>query len=85
MYEIGWNKQISYVIAYSGEEVQDVTWRYTSKHKEALTRRQRCSEEELVTALMELRKERQKVLTESRRKYLTNRLLEELCELMVEK
>ncbi|KRT86133.1 hypothetical protein AMK59_821, partial [Oryctes borbonicus] len=85
MYENGWNKKVSYVIAYSGEEVQDVTWRYSSKHKEVLTRRHNCTEEELLKTLMELRNERQKNLSESRRKYLTMRLLEELCELIVEK
>ncbi|GJQ78291.1 hypothetical protein Trydic_g22132 [Trypoxylus dichotomus] len=85
MYETGWNKKVSYIIAYSGEEVQDVTWRYSSKHKEVLVRRDRCTEEELVKVLMDLREERQKNLSESRRKYLTKRLLEELCELMVER
>lgn len=40
---------------------------------------------ELVDALMKLREERQKKLSESRRKYLLNRLLAELVELMQEK
>lgn len=85
MYENGWNKQVSYVIAYSGEEIQDVTWRYTSNHKEVLTRRTKCTEGDLMKALLELRSERQKNLSESRKKYLVKRLLDELCELLVEK
>lgn len=72
-------------MAYSGEEVQDVTWRYTSKHKEVLSRRHNCTEEELVDVMVELRKERQTKLSVTRRKYVSKRLLEELCELMVEK
>ncbi|XP_018319742.1 peptide-N(4)-(N-acetyl-beta-glucosaminyl)asparagine amidase [Agrilus planipennis] len=85
MYEAGWKKQISYVIAYSPEEVQDVTWRYTSNHKEILTRRQECSEKSLIDALITLRNARQTELTNSRREYLTKRLVLELAELMIEK
>lgn len=85
IYECGWNKKLSYVMAYSGEEVQDVTWRYSSRHRELLTRRNKCGEMELIDALLKLREERQKNLSEARRKYLLNRLLGELVELMQER
>lgn len=85
VYESGWKKQLSYIIAYSAEEVQDVSWRYSSRHGELLARRNKCTELELVEALMKLREERQKSLSEARRRYLTNRLLAELVELMHEK
>jgi peptide-N4-(N-acetyl-beta-glucosaminyl)asparagine amidase len=39
LYEGGWNKQLSYVIAFSPEEVVDVTRRYTIKYDEVLKRR----------------------------------------------
>lgn len=85
IYETGWKKQLSYIIAYSAEEVQDVTWRYSTKHSDLLKRRKKCKEEELIDALIKLREERQKSLSEARRKYLLKRLLEELVELMQEK
>lgn len=85
IYESGWKKKLSYVIAYSAEEVQDVTWRYSSCHKELLQRRNKCGEMELIDALVKLREERQKRLSEAKRLYLTKRLLMELVELMQER
>ncbi|KAJ3659594.1 hypothetical protein Zmor_011277 [Zophobas morio] len=85
MYESGWNKKLTYVIAYSPEEVQDVTWRYSSNHKELLTRRKNCSEAELIKALLNLRAERQKSFSKIKNNYLNRRLISELVELMVER
>ncbi|XP_017780885.1 PREDICTED: peptide-N(4)-(N-acetyl-beta-glucosaminyl)asparagine amidase [Nicrophorus vespilloides] len=85
IYENGWQKKVSYVMAYSGEDLQDVTWRYTSNHKAALARRKNCTERELVDAIVQLRQMRQSSLSDSRKKYLKNRLLNELVELMFEK
>ncbi|KAF7267653.1 hypothetical protein GWI33_019142 [Rhynchophorus ferrugineus] len=83
IYEAGWKKKISYIIAYSPDEVQDVTWRYSSNHKEVLKRRNNCTESELIDALMKLRAARQSTLSQSRKEYLTRRILNELIELMV--
>ncbi|KYB26414.1 peptide-N(4)-(N-acetyl-beta-glucosaminyl)asparagine amidase [Tribolium castaneum] len=85
MYETGWNKKLTYIIAYSPDEVQDVTWRYSSNHREVRTRRNKCSEDELVNALITLRNERQKSFSAPKRDYLTKRLVTELIELMVER
>lgn len=85
VYENGWGKKLSYIIAYSCEEVQDVTWRYSNHHKEVLTRRRDIDEKELVNALLKLRENRQKSLSEHRKRYLTKRLLMELVEMMEEK
>lgn len=85
MYETGWKKKLTYVMAYSAEEIQDVTWRYSSDHKLILTRRKNCTENQLLDAIISLRTERQKDFPLSRNNYLTKRLLIELVELMVEK
>lgn len=56
MYEKGWNKSLSYVIAFSSYEVQDVTWRYTTKYSEIIQRRTLSSEENLIRYMLILSK-----------------------------
>lgn len=73
------------MIAYSNEEVQDVTWRYTSDFKQALKRRTMCEESALINVLLDLRTRRQQRLSEARRKYLTKRTVMELLEFLIEK
>ncbi|KAJ8941940.1 hypothetical protein NQ318_013273 [Aromia moschata] len=85
LYETGWNKKISYVIAYSCDEVQDVTWRYSSNHGAVLKRRNNISESELLDALFKLRTRRQQNFSEAKRRYLTKRMLSELVEFLTEK
>ncbi|CAB3257315.1 unnamed protein product [Arctia plantaginis] len=85
MYEHGWDKKLSYVIAVSRDDIQDVTWRYTLNHKQTLLRRNSCSEQELLDSLLSLREHRQRHLSEARRKYLAKRTLHELVLLMQEK
>lgn len=83
MYEHGWKRKLDYVIAFSRDDVQDVTWRYSNKHKELLTRRKLCREDELISALIGLRKKRQADSSKARMKFLTLRTLGELAELMI--
>jgi len=82
MYEIGWGKRLSYVMAYSREEVQDVTWRYSCRHRDVLSRRNQCTEMEFLSTVMQLRQERQQDLSDARKLYLTKRLLAELVEFL---
>lgn len=87
IYETGWRSQLSYVIAYGLEEVQDVTWRYSSKHKEVLSRRNECGENELAKALIAMNERRRDELklTHYRKQYLTKRSVYELVEFLTEK
>ncbi|XP_052743843.1 peptide-N(4)-(N-acetyl-beta-glucosaminyl)asparagine amidase [Bicyclus anynana] len=85
IYSHGWNKQLSYVIAVSRDDLQDVSWRYSSNHKQMLSRRTEVSESELVSALLTLREHRHAQLSAARRKYLSVRNLRELADLMVER
>lgn len=85
IYENGWGKKLSYVLAYSDIEIQDVTWRYSSKHKEVLLRRKECTEEELTNAIVNLKNKRQENMSVPKKKFLAKRTLKELVELMVER
>ena len=51
MYESGWGKKLSYIIAFSPWEVVDVAPRYTRNWSQVLTRRTACSENELAETL----------------------------------
>ncbi|XP_050430379.1 peptide-N(4)-(N-acetyl-beta-glucosaminyl)asparagine amidase [Adelges cooleyi] len=82
LYEKGWGKKLSYVLAYSNEEVQDVTWRYTAKKNDVMLRRTLCKENDLLETILLLSKQRQIDCTISRRKYLAERRLKECVELL---
>lgn len=85
IYETGWNKRMTYVIAYSMYDIQDVTWRYTADHKQVLQNRHHCSEIELINTIIRLRNSSLNRCTAARKKYLIKRSLDELVELMVER
>lgn len=80
LYEVGWGKKLSYVIAFSKDEVVDVTWRYSCKHEEVNARRTEIKEEVLREAINGLNKQRQMSLSENRRNELLQRIIVELVE-----
>lgn len=84
MYEKGWKKQLTYIIAYSKDEVQDVTWRYTRDQPGVMKRRNLCSENSLLQLIRSLNRQRQcsSGYTAFRRQYVTKRALLELAELI---
>nr|CAD7394183.1 unnamed protein product [Timema cristinae] len=85
MYETGWGKKLSYVIAYSCDEVQDVSWRYSSDHAGILARRTQCTEEDLLRLMLAMREERQHILSPARKAYINRRLVLELVEFFTQK
>ena len=82
VYEAGWGKKLTYVVAFSREEVQDVTWRYSKDHEETRRRRQLVRPGWLVRLVLELSKGRMVRLTEERRQELTHRRLAECLEML---
>lgn len=58
----------------------DVTWRYSCKHPEVLTRRTALSEAKLRETINAINKKKQQSLTESRKKELLERTIVELAE-----
>uniref|UniRef100_A0A668A2K2 Peptide-N(4)-(N-acetyl-beta-glucosaminyl)asparagine amidase n=1 Tax=Myripristis murdjan TaxID=586833 RepID=A0A668A2K2_9TELE len=80
LYEVGWGKKLSYVMAFSKDQVVDVTWRYSCRHPEVLARRTTVQEAWLLRTITGLNAVRQQSLSPERKKELTERLLFELVE-----
>ncbi|XP_029445300.1 peptide-N(4)-(N-acetyl-beta-glucosaminyl)asparagine amidase isoform X2 [Rhinatrema bivittatum] len=80
LYEIGWGKKLSYILAFSKDEVTDVSWRYSCKHEDMLSRRTEVREAWLRETINNLNKTRQQFLPESRKNELQGRLIVELVE-----
>lgn len=80
MYEKGWGKKLDYVIAFSKDEIVDVTWRYTANINEVVRRRTKCREAWLVSNLLDFNKRRQATFPEAKRRFLEQRLVTEVAE-----
>ncbi|KTF75149.1 hypothetical protein cypCar_00040856 [Cyprinus carpio] len=80
LYEVGWGKKLSYILAFSKDQVVDVTWRYSCKHPEVLSRRTQVQETWLLRTLNGLNATRQQSLGAERKQQLLQRLLVELVE-----
>lgn len=85
LYESGWGKKLTYVIAFSHEEVQDVTWRYSVKHNEVLARRVLCRESWLRRTIHRLWRQKISTLPQERQQKLWHRLICELTEFLTKK
>ncbi|XP_067915959.1 peptide-N(4)-(N-acetyl-beta-glucosaminyl)asparagine amidase [Heterodontus francisci] len=80
LYEIGWGKKLSYIFAFSKDEVVDVSWRYSCKHAELLTRRTKVREGLLRETINKLNAERKHFLPQNRKQELLERYIVELVE-----
>ena len=79
MYEAGWNKKISFCIAISDREIQDVTWRYTLNPKAILERRRfNCNESWLLNSIMFITKTLQSKLDPQIVREMNERRVKEL-------
>ncbi|XP_005092800.1 peptide-N(4)-(N-acetyl-beta-glucosaminyl)asparagine amidase [Aplysia californica] len=85
LYESGWGKKLSYVLAFSKDDLQDVSWRYSGKHSELLSRRKACRESWLQRTVHGLWKKKLATLPEARQSELRLRLLQELVEFLTVK
>ncbi|CAG5118015.1 unnamed protein product [Candidula unifasciata] len=85
LYESGWGKKLTYVIAVSCDEIQDVTWRYSAKHNEVLARRTLCREAWLRRTIHNMWKQKLLTLTPERQQQLWHRLICELAEFVTVK
>lgn len=85
LYEVGWGKKLTYIIAVSQDDIQDVTPRYSKDFKKILPRRKTVSEVWLANTIVKLRKEMQQNLLESRKKELQERWVVEIVELITPK
>ncbi|KAL5731278.1 peptide-N(4)-(N-acetyl-beta-glucosaminyl)asparagine amidase [Ranunculus cassubicifolius] len=73
LYEKGWNKKLSYAIAFAKDGVHDVTKRYTRNWSEVLTRRNITTEPVVSSVMSNLTKERRKGLTPEEHRVLEDR------------
>ena len=73
LYEAGWGKKLTYVVAFSAEGVADVTPRYVVNHAENAGRRDECDETWLARELARITARLRRETDESRRAELTAR------------
>ncbi|KAL0278712.1 UNVERIFIED_CONTAM: hypothetical protein PYX00_000454 [Menopon gallinae] len=85
IYEQGWKKKLSYIIAFSKDEIQDVTWRYTCNFSEVLKNRKECSEPLLVDVICTIRTILLRFASSARKQFVTKRAVLELVDLSVQK
>ena len=85
IYEKGWGKKLTYIIAFSVDDIEDVTWRYTANFEEILKRRNECREMWLVHTLYNLDKKKWSSMPESKKNIRLKRKIVELVEFMTPK
>ena len=85
LYDVGWGKKLTYIIAFSADEVEDVTWRYVSDFKATLARRTECREDWLVQTLFNLDKQNWSAMPESKKQLRLKRKIADLVEFLTPK
>lgn len=82
LYEAGWGKKLTYVIAFSKNQIMDVTWRYSNKHNEVLQRRKECREDWLGTTITNFNKQLLDQLPRQEREAMEKLYIKELVSFL---
>lgn len=85
VYKMGWGKSTKYILGFSKDELQDITWRYTNDQKATLSLRKSYREEwllSLITTMTKALENRIPIERNNRRHILTLRRTFELIEFM---
>ena len=82
LYSEGWGKKLTYVVAFSKEEIVDVTCRYTRQWDQCLARRTKCPELWLAEMIQSMRMSKLSSLPPARRRILEERAEKEKTELV---
>ncbi|XP_067932485.1 peptide-N(4)-(N-acetyl-beta-glucosaminyl)asparagine amidase-like isoform X2 [Watersipora subatra] len=80
LYEAGWGKKLTYIIACSKDDINDVTWRYSADHQALVLRRKECRESWLLATIKALRDARQRNMSDVVRRIHQLRLIKEGVE-----
>jgi hypothetical protein len=81
MYECGWGKKLTYLIAFSKDEIRDVSKRYTRSYPEMLKHRNQCPEQWLFEFIDRLANQRLSKLPRDRQEIVQSRWKREKEEL----
>lgn len=81
-YEQGWQKKLTYCIAFSRFDIQDVTWRYVSEPEPVLARRTQADEQWLTTFLLVVNRKIRSMLPPKKQQELLKRTANELAEML---
>ncbi|XP_039273404.2 peptide-N(4)-(N-acetyl-beta-glucosaminyl)asparagine amidase-like [Styela clava] len=83
LYEKGWGKKLSIIVAASCDEIVDVTWRYTRNVADVLSRRKLiCREVWLREKILKLKNSRMNHLSPVRRRIVESRQIQEMVEFL---
>jgi len=82
VYEAGWGKKLTYVIASSKDEVQDVTWRYSKDHVATRGRRNIVRPKWLVKTILQMTSKIQDEYSTAEKDRLAKRRLNDCLEML---
>lgn len=85
LYETGWGKKLTYVLAFADCGVADVSRRYTSNYAELLTRRNLARENWLISTIFVVNGKLRESLPTAMRKFYVERDLNEVADMNGEK
>lgn len=84
VYEVGWGKELTFILAIACDDIQDVTWRYSCNHKSLSARRLPHLEKKYLSKILQIRKRLLANKSTVRRQYVLKGVIAELAELMLE-